>query len=44
MTNIDAIVSGAGIWGCTVARGLANAGRKVLLSKKCVENAEHVGC
>ncbi len=28
--TIDAIVAGAGIWGCTVARRLAEAGRKVL--------------
>ena len=30
MTNIDSIVAGVGIWGCTVARRLAEAGRKVL--------------
>ena len=29
MTN-EVIVAGAGIWGCTVARRLAEAGRKVL--------------
>ena len=28
---IDAIVAGAGIWGCTVARRLAEVGRKVLV-------------
>ena len=28
--TIDSIVAGAGIWGCTVARRLAEAGRKVL--------------
>ena len=28
--TIDAIVAGAGIWGCTVARRLVEAGRKVL--------------
>ena len=28
--TIDAIVAGAGIWGCTVARRLAEVGRKVL--------------
>ena len=27
----DAIVAGAGFWGCTVARRLAEAGRKVLV-------------
>ena len=30
MINIDAVVASAGIWGCTVARRLAGAGRKVL--------------
>ena len=28
--TIDAIVAGAGIWGCTVARRLVETGRKVL--------------
>ena len=32
--TIDAIVAGAGIWGCTVARRLAEAGRKVLVLEK----------
>lgn len=31
---IDAIVAGAGIWGCTVARRLADVGRKVLAQEK----------
>lgn len=31
---IDAIVAGAGIWGCTVARRLAETGRKVLVLEK----------
>lgn len=30
----DAIVAGAGIWGCTVARRLAEAGRKVLVLER----------
>lgn len=30
----DAIVAGAGIWGCTVARRLAEAGRRVLVLEK----------
>lgn len=34
MKNIDDIVVGAGIWGCTVARILADNGRKVLLLEK----------
>ena len=33
-TTIDAIVAGAGIWGCTLARRLAEAGRKVLVLEK----------
>ena len=32
--KFDAIVAGAGIWGCTVARRLAEAGRKVLVLEK----------
>jgi len=32
--TIDAIVAGAGIWGCTVARRLAEAGRQVLVIEK----------
>ena len=32
--NSDCIVAGAGIWGCTVARRLAEAGRKVLVLEK----------
>ena len=31
MEEVNAIVAGAGIWGCTVARRLAEAGRKVLV-------------
>lgn len=34
MTNINAIVAGAGIWGGTVARRLSEAGRKVLVLEK----------
>lgn len=30
----DAVVAGAGIWGCTVARRLAEAGRRVLVLEK----------
>lgn len=32
--SFDSIVAGAGIWGCTVARQLAEAGRKVLVLEK----------
>ena len=34
MQQVDAIVAGAGIWGCTVARMLAEKGRKVLVLEK----------
>lgn len=34
MQNIDAIVAGAGIWGCTVARSLADRGRRVLVLER----------
>lgn len=34
MSEIDAIVAGAGIWGCTVARRLAEAGKRVLVLEK----------
>jgi len=34
MKEVDVIVAGAGIWGCTVARRLAEAGRKVLVLEK----------
>ena len=34
MWEPDAIVAGAGIWGCTVARRLAEAGRRVLVLEK----------
>ena len=34
MGDFDAVVAGAGIWGCTVARRLAEAGRKVLVLEK----------
>ena len=34
MTSFDSIVAGAGIWGCTLARRLAEAGRRVLVLEK----------
>lgn len=39
MTNIDVIIAGAGIWGSTLARRFAEAGRKVLV----LEKRENVG-
>ena len=39
MQQVDAIVAGAGIWGCVVARVLAEKGRKVLV----LEKRPHVG-
>ena len=39
MQQVDAIVAGAGIWGCVVARELAEKGRKVLV----LEKRPHVG-
>ena len=32
--TVDAIVAGAGIWGCTVMRRLAELGRKVLVLER----------
>ncbi len=34
MTNVDAVVAGAGVWGCTVARTLAESGRRVLVLER----------
>lgn len=34
MVNVDVVVAGAGLWGCTVARTLAEAGRHVLVLEK----------
>lgn len=44
MLNVDAIVAGAGIWGCTVARRLAEAGRKVLVLEKRAVVGGNVRC
>lgn len=33
-TSYDAVVAGAGVWGCTIARRLAETGRKVLVLEK----------
>lgn len=34
MSDVDVVVAGAGIWGCTVARRLAETGRRVLVLEK----------
>ena len=34
MLGCDVMIAGAGIWGCTLARRLAEAGRKVLVLEK----------
>lgn len=34
MQNIETIVAGAGIWGCTAARRLAESGKRVLVLEK----------
>ena len=40
----DAIVAGAGFWGCTVARRLAEAGRRVLVLESRSEVGGNVRC
>jgi UDP-galactopyranose mutase len=42
--TVDAIVAGAGIWGCTIARRLAEAGRKVLVLEKRPVTGGNVRC
>lgn len=42
--NVEAIVAGAGIWGCTVARRLAEAGKKVLVLEKRPAVGGNVRC
>ena len=44
MKNVDAIVAGAGIWGCTVARRLAESGRKVLVLERRAAVGGNVRC
>ena len=44
MQNVDDIVAGAGIWGCTVARRLAESGRKVLVLERRAAVGGNVRC
>ena len=44
MQQVDAIVVGAGIWGCTVARVLAEDGRKVLVLERRAAPGGNVRC
>ncbi len=44
MQQVDVIVAGAGIWGCTVARVLADEGRKVLVLEKRPRVGGNVRC
>ena len=44
MQNVDVIVAGAGIWGCSVARCMAEKGRKVLVLEKRAAVGGNVRC
>jgi UDP-galactopyranose mutase len=44
MEELNAVVAGAGIWGCTVARRLAESGRKVLVLEKRDVTGGNVRC
>ena len=44
MKQVDVIVAGAGIWGCTVARVLAEAGRSVLVVERRSAPGGNVRC
>ena len=44
MQEINVIVAGAGIWGCTVARVLAENGRKVLVLERRAAPGGNVRC
>ena len=44
MTECDAIIAGAGIWGCTLARRLAESGRKVLVLERRDAPGGNVRC
>ena len=44
MKQIDVVVAGAGLWGCTVARVLAESGRRVLVLEKRAAVGGNVRC
>ena len=44
MKQIDVVVAGAGLWGCTVARVLAEAGRRALVLEKRSAVGGNVRC
>ena len=44
MKQVDAIVAGAGVWGCTLARRLAEAGRRVLVLERRSAVGGNVRC
>lgn len=44
MENVDAVVGGAGIWGCTLARRLAEKGFKVLVAERRSAPGGNVRC
>lgn len=44
MKSFDSLIAGAGMWGCTLARRLAEAGRKVLVLEKRAAVGGNVRC
>jgi UDP-galactopyranose mutase len=44
MTNVDVVIAGAGIWGSTLARRFAEAGRRVLVIEKRANVGGNVRC
>ena len=44
MQEVNVIVAGAGIWGCTVARVLAEKGRRVLVLERRAAPGGNVRC